>query len=79
MKTLIIVLFLSSILWVACSSEDAFEPTPSDWQFQWEDSSSMHPNNTLYQATLDEYQKEGSVGVSVMIKDKNGVACLKRI
>ncbi len=70
-KVLIIVL-------IGCCCFQCDEPAslPASFYNQpvgFNDSSATHPNANAYQALLDQHQKQGMVGATLLVKDQNGL------
>lgn len=68
---ILMCLFCAS-LWTACQKEDKI-PYTANCNLPSGDSSSIHPKANVYQSVMDEYVKKGMPGISVAIRDKNGL------
>ena len=73
MKYYIILLITVALVFSACSEFVELDEEFYACQMPFNDSSDLHPNALEYQKILDKAQKQGAVGVSVMIKDADGV------
>jgi D-alanyl-D-alanine carboxypeptidase len=72
MKTISIIC-IAVFLLLSCSKEEITPPEVYTCEFSFADSSAVHPNAAIYQDILDRNQRKGLIGVSLMIKDKEGV------
>ncbi len=76
MKNSNIIIFMSLYMLVAFTScqknevfeQDFYECTTSDPV-----DSESHPNASTYQSILEKYRKNGLVGASLLVKDRNGI------
>ena len=73
MKYNIILLITIALIFSACTENVELDEEYYACQMPFNDSSDLHPNALEYQKILDKAQKQGAVGVSVMIKDADGV------
>ncbi len=64
---------LIAIVGMGCEKNEVRNESYYSCNLQFIDSSFAHPKAALYQNIIDENRKKGLVGVSVMIKDKEGV------
>ncbi|WP_375559626.1 serine hydrolase domain-containing protein [Bernardetia sp. OM2101] len=65
---LTLLIFLSS-----CEKNEVLPPETYSCQFDFQDSSSLHIKAAKYQQILDEGRKNGIIGASLLVKDKDGV------
>jgi D-alanyl-D-alanine carboxypeptidase len=72
MKTQLYILIIALAL-ASCSKTEVLPPEYYDLDFTFNDSSDSHPNGVAYQSIIENSQKLGAVGVSVMIKDQYGI------
>ena len=72
MKNLFYFIIIA-ILFASCSKTEVLPPDYYDQELSYNDSSDSHPNALEYQNILDDNQKLGAVGISVMIKDRHGI------
>ena len=71
-KTLFLIVF-AMILFQSCEKNESFPNSHYDCDFTFNDTSSIHPKAAIYQAVLEENQKNGLVGAVLLVKDKDGL------
>lgn len=71
-KLFIIMSFIIGSLMTSCSKEDKIKDTLNCTPLA-NDSSSMHPKAIMFQTVLNDFVKRGLPGISVAIRDRNGL------
>jgi D-alanyl-D-alanine carboxypeptidase len=66
-------IIIAAIFLASCSKTEILPPDYYNLNYTYNDSSEMHPNGIAYQSIIENGQKLGVVGVSVMIKDQYGI------
>ena len=69
----IIIIGLLSLLFTNCEQNEVLPEADYACNVNFSDTSDLHPKAMVYQEILDRNQKEGIVGVSMLVKDKDGV------
>lgn len=69
----ILTLFVSFSLFLACEEAEVLPVEAYSCSLGVEDNSANHPKAEVYQAILDKHQRRGLVGVSMMVKDDDGI------
>lgn len=59
-------------LFIACESDTGYPDEKYRMNLSFSDSSDVHPKAVLYQQVLDNYIKQGAVGLSLAIRDEYG-------
>lgn len=71
-QKLLILLFIG-LIFMQCEELETFPASNYEQPVSFNDSSSIHPNAAGYQAILDNHQKQGLVGATLLVKDGNGL------
>lgn len=66
------LLILVMIGLTACKKPQIGETKTTGPAVPWQDTSSTHPKNALYQSLLDKYKMKGFPGISLLVRDGNG-------
>ncbi|MGD1894411.1 MAG: serine hydrolase domain-containing protein [Cyclobacteriaceae bacterium] len=70
-KTVLISLF-SFMCW-RCTEPEVLPTTYYDQPPSFADSSAEHPKASVYQSILEQHQRQGLVGATLLVKDQNGL------
>lgn len=60
-------------LFFQCEEPESLPSTFYNQPIPFADSSSLHPNAAAYQAILEEHQRQGLVGATLLVKDRDGL------
>lgn len=71
-QKLFIILSLS-FLFFQCEEIETFPASTYDQPVFFSDSSSIHPDGNRYQTILENHQRQGLVGATLLVKDDNGL------
>lgn len=71
-KIYLVAIFLI-IINLACEKDEIFEPVRYECDFDFLDTSDIHPNADIYQNILDENRRAGLIGAIVLVKDQHGL------
>jgi D-alanyl-D-alanine carboxypeptidase len=72
MKYVITIVLLISIAFYSCQKVQIRKTTTIGVPCPWNDSSSMHPKNTIFKNLLEKYRKKGLPGISLLVHDNKG-------
>ncbi len=74
MKKIFYIVVLTTVIW-GCRKADISHTLPYESNIPWSDSSYKHPKNEVFKDLLTKYNKMGLPGISLLVKDVNGVWC----
>ena len=70
---LFLVLFAFALIGTSCEKNEVFAPTKYACDFNFSDSSVIHPSAAIYQEILDKHRKQSLVGAVLLVKDQDGL------
>ena len=67
------IIICLGVLFFQCEDIETLPAGFFDQPVPFNDSSSVHPNGALYQSILQEHQRQGLVGATLLVKDRQGL------